>query len=1055
MPQKYILVSAAFLLVISIALAAGLPERQTVQPIIQDESWVGFTEKGAMAPCTFNKGVGSPLSYSGGIVNGMAFVTYYNPIVTCGLNPYPVEIKSCALTLYSNFAGATWPVTVDVIIYEMASATDSCAGPGVEKCRMTVTCDQATFGFPSVGTVTFATPCCVKGPFYAGIQYNDPGHVGGFPSVLFDNLPAVICDNWANVQAIWYEWNNFWQPPTPGYPMFAFAAETNSANCICKWEPGDPHKMHFPQLPDETGWDVNATQPMILADDFMCSKTGWIKDIHFWGSWKDGLESPILSFFLSLHSDISAGPGVPYSRPGQTLWEREIRQFNVTPFDPQTMEGWYDPATGEILYNNHQNYYRYDVCLDSIDWFHQDSGIVYWLNISAVVADQNTKWGWKSTQNRWNDDAVWATWGNLNWVDIWEPQQPLVNPWSIAIDPSGNFVGGGGGGAYGNGWYFYPLENWWNIWFYDHPLALDRRKTGSITLNGGPMNPSLPSFLDLAVNWSTDQWAPLADTIPPLPGVDERAFIGRQILYSGPYQGGPIGPLPYIIPDYNPTWVSVDVRGQNFTIDGQIMHECQPSLNLAFVITPGKVEPPEACCLPSGACVNLPPSQCLAQQGHPQGPGSVCSAAQEACCLPGGGCVMLDPLCCVDQGGTPQGPGTQCTQTQACCLPSGTCTMVDPLCCDEMGGIVSPYANACKGDVDGNGTDDACEPPKGACCLANGVCALLTQADCQSQGGTYKGDGTKCLSDNNQNGVDDACDRPWQQGDPHKMHHPQLPDLNGWDVWDPAIMADDWRCSESGPVKDIHFWGSWMHGIEGKIATFIFRVHADIPADQSPTGYSMPANPPLWEYATSNFNPTRLVPMPPQTEGWYEPQTPLVIPGDHAPYVQYDIYIPEQYWFNQEFGRIYWLSIQGIAEDQATRWGWKSSLQHFNDDAVWSPDPGPNPQAPWYELREPPLFQQSLDLAFVITGGIVCDCKPGDANNDGNINVGDAVYIINRVFKGGPAPIPYAICSGDANCDCTVNVADAVFLINHIFKQANAPCDCRTWLSQCGLPLRN
>ena len=54
------------------------------------------------------------------------------------------------------------------------------------------------------------------------------------------------------------------------------------------WQPGDGHKMHFPQLPDEDGWDVNATMGVCLADDWMCSETGPVEDIHFWGSWKHG-----------------------------------------------------------------------------------------------------------------------------------------------------------------------------------------------------------------------------------------------------------------------------------------------------------------------------------------------------------------------------------------------------------------------------------------------------------------------------------------------------------------------------------------------------------------------------------------------------------------------------------------------------------------------------------------------------------------------------------------------------------------------------------------------
>ncbi|MFH1699295.1 MAG: FG-GAP-like repeat-containing protein [Candidatus Zixiibacteriota bacterium] len=63
----------------------------------------------------------------------------------------------------------------------------------------------------------------------------------------------------------------------------------------------------------------------------------------------------------------------------------------------------------------------------------------------------------------------------------------------------------------------------------------------------------------------------------------------------------------------------------------------------------------------------------------------------------------------------------------------------------------------------------------------------------------------------------------------------------------------------------------------------------------------------------------------------------------------------------------------------------------------------------------------------------------GDANDDGNINVGDAVFLINHVFRGGDGPYP--TIAGDANCDESVNVGDAVFLINHVFKGGPGP-DC-------------
>jgi len=61
----------------------------------------------------------------------------------------------------------------------------------------------------------------------------------------------------------------------------------------------------------------------------------------------------------------------------------------------------------------------------------------------------------------------------------------------------------------------------------------------------------------------------------------------------------------------------------------------------------------------------------------------------------------------------------------------------------------------------------------------------------------------------------------------------------------------------------------------------------------------------------------------------------------------------------------------------------------------------------------------------------------GDANGDGEVNVGDAVFVINYVFKSGPAPDPVA--AGDANCDGECNVGDAVYLISYVFKGGPAP----------------
>jgi hypothetical protein len=63
----------------------------------------------------------------------------------------------------------------------------------------------------------------------------------------------------------------------------------------------------------------------------------------------------------------------------------------------------------------------------------------------------------------------------------------------------------------------------------------------------------------------------------------------------------------------------------------------------------------------------------------------------------------------------------------------------------------------------------------------------------------------------------------------------------------------------------------------------------------------------------------------------------------------------------------------------------------------------------------------------------------GDTNSDGLANIADAVYVINYVFKGGPAPDPY--CVGDANGDDDVNVGDAVYLIAFVFSGGPPPVE--------------
>jgi len=194
---------------------------------------------------------------------------------------------------------------------------------------------------------------------------------------------------------------------------------------LADWAPTDPAK--WVQLPDlsPTGIDVYATAPKVLADDFLCTQTELITDIHIWGSWLGRYlpnepaggnpSASNVTFTLSLHADIPADePGGPgYSMPGTLLWEHIFNpgEFGVNLYSVGP-EGWYNPNTGEYIVEGDHQAWQYNFYIDPRDAFMQEGTpgdpIVYWLDVSATPSDDQAFFGWKTSMEHWNDDAVWA-----------------------------------------------------------------------------------------------------------------------------------------------------------------------------------------------------------------------------------------------------------------------------------------------------------------------------------------------------------------------------------------------------------------------------------------------------------------------------------------------------------------------------------------------------------------------------------------------------------------------------------------------------------------------
>jgi hypothetical protein len=273
----------------------------------------------------------------------------------------------------------------------------------------------------------------------------------------------------------------------------------------------------------------------------------------------------------------------------------------------------------------------------------------------------------------------------------------------------------------------------------------------------------------------------------------------------------------------------------------------------------------------------------------------------------------------------------------------------------------------------------------------------------------------------------------------HKMHFPQLPDPDGWDVvgsYPQAALADDWMCSESGYITNIHFWGSWCGDILGEINEFWVAIYSNIPSPP----FSKPGDM-LWSAIVSDFE---VVGPDSGDQGYYVPNPGWWEESNHTEYFRYDITdISDPFY--QDSGTVYWLAIQTFVDGPGYPtlpfWGWKSSSSHWEDAATWTISSPPVVWTPLYD----PISAEPIDLAFVIAGETPMVC--GDANNDGVVNLTDAIYLLNYLFKEGSSPTPY-LCVGDVNNDDAVNLTDAIYILNYLFKGSAAPdpdCCNPTW----------
>jgi len=196
------------------------------------------------------------------------------------------------------------------------------------------------------------------------------------------------------------------------------------------------------------------------------------------------------------------------------------------------------------------------------------------------------------------------------------------------------------------------------------------------------------------------------------------------------------------------------------------------------------------------------------------------------------------------------------------------------------------------------------------------------------------------------------------------------------------VVADDFKCTQTGKITNIVIWCSWLNDELNPLTAFKMSIRADVPAGVD-APYSHPGNRPediLWEIACGAGVPVKtLYGLAPGQ--FYDPNTKSML-GTDTKVWKYTFNFSEAMAFTQR-GTLadpvtYWLTVQAGQMGTQGAFGWRTSLDHNFDDAVYADTdvwggaltgPAPSPVF-WGDLHYPaghPMAPDSMDMAFAVS----------------------------------------------------------------------------------------
>jgi hypothetical protein len=708
--------------------------------------------------------------------------------------------------------------------------------------------------------------------------------------------------------------------------FFATTASTPAQTLPC---PVTTNVVKYIQPPNLSGYDISDGLGYVLADDFVCTNTGPITEIHIWGSWLHDVHSAVTNFIVGIYSDVPAvtnAVGVTPSHPGSLLWSESFGQGQFSEgIDTVGQEQFISPASVDIV-GPDTNVWFY--CFFPTNQFTQTgtntAPTTYWLAVYAQglfggAVFNPPQFGWKTTPSIRNDVSVFTQWtGAL---------PALGAPWNTNSTPPNTPIGA------------QPLD-----------LAF------ILATATNPPTPCCPDTND-TVKYVQP---PNVDS-----GIDVDAVINRSGVLADDFPCTMTGPITDI--HIWGSWVN-----DNFDPNAQ------------FILSIWSDVPAS----PLGGFSH--PGELLWTQNYNPGEYVVCPFT-----------LAREPF---DEPGSPL-------------VPFGTSTNLHYLCFNAIGTNVFKQTGTPNAPTNyWLSVSEIPGPGTGNPFLFGWKTSLIHSNDTavSSTAAPYPPPTAWNPMSTPQGGfvdfafkVDTMPTPPPQCMESNGVKYIQGPKLfGGLDVWNsfqqpaggqgdgPWWLADDWECTNSGEISDIHLWGSWQNDLAAtNTLTFELYMLNDVPIGPNNPFFSHPGTNVLWHQTFPPGTYSESVWTSNAQEEFFDPGNSQTLGPDSV--VWYFCFNPTnmvQYGSTNNH-QFYWLAaFANTLPGTANTFGWKSTTNVQHDISVhskWTIGVPPTNSLAWVTNNQsfPATGSNSpIDLSFKLTTPTNC-CPLAITNISTNIVV--------------------------------------------------------------------